>query len=90
LNTSATRKWVEENEVIPIKADKTRDAPDVDALLIELGNLGRTLPYVAIYPADGSRPIILDGPITQGSVLDALKQAGPSKKSDPATTAKKK
>lgn len=89
MNTAATRKWVEENQVVPIKADKTSDAPDVDSLLIELGNRGRTLPYVAIYPADGSRPIILDGPISQGSILDALKQAGPSKKSDPETTVKK-
>jgi thiol:disulfide interchange protein len=79
LNTWKTKQWVERQGVVVLKADKSRPAPDADELLVELGNAGRAIPYVAIYPATGGPPITLAGPITQGRVLEALRQAGPSK-----------
>jgi thiol:disulfide interchange protein len=69
---------VEENDVVAIKADKTNSRPDIDQLLVELGNDGAVIPFLAIYPGDGSDPITIDGPLTQQMVLDALKEAGPS------------
>lgn len=78
MNRWETKRLVKKNDVIALKADKTQPAPDVDALLLELGNAGRAIPFVAIYPADGGPPKTMDGLITQEQVLEALKQAGPS------------
>ena len=64
--------------MVTLLADKTHDAPEVDQLLVELGNTARTIPYMAIFPADGGAPIILDGPVTQNRVLLELERAGPS------------
>ena len=78
MNRWETKRLINKNDVIAIKADKTQPAPDVDALLLELGNAGRAIPFVAIYPADGGPPQTMDGLITLEQVLEALKQAGPS------------
>lgn len=47
-------------------------------MLLDLGNKLKQIPFIAIYPADGRDPIILEGPIVQGQVVEALNQAGPS------------
>ena len=78
MNRWETKRLINKNDVIAIKADKTQPAPDVDALLLELGNAGRAIPFVAIYPADGGPPKTMEGVITLEQVLEALKQAGPS------------
>ncbi len=78
MNTSKTNRLVQANGVKTLKADKTDPAPEVDELLVELGNEAKAIPYVAIFPADGSQPILLEGFITQQQVLDALERAGPS------------
>ena len=78
MNRKKVEELVAANDVIAIKADKTNSRPDIDALLVELGNDGAVIPFLAIYPGDGSAPITFDGPITQQMVLDALKEAGPS------------
>ena len=78
MNRWETKRLINKNDVIAIKADKTQPAPDVDALLLELGNAGRAIPFVAIYPADGGPPQTMDGLSTLEQVLEALKQAGPS------------
>jgi len=82
LNTRKTSALITKNRVVTIKADKTHAAPDVDKLLKELGNAAKALPFYAIYPAGGGKPILFDGLLSQKQVLDALKQAGPS--SEPA------
>jgi thiol:disulfide interchange protein len=81
LNTRRTKQLVLENEVVTLKADKTHrsQAEDANRLLVELGNFGKTIPFLAIYPADQDQPLILDGLITQQQVVDALQQAGPSR-----------
>ena len=78
MNTVKTKRLVERNGVIAIRADRTDESPDVDQLLIELGNSARSIPYVAIYPANGAEPILLDGIITQSQILRELEKAGPS------------
>jgi len=78
LNRSRTKELVEENSVITLKADATDNPPEIDALLKELGNTAGSLPFYAVYPADGSEPIVFHGLITQRQVLDVLTQAGPS------------
>jgi thiol:disulfide interchange protein len=78
LNTSKTKRLVQANGVKTLKADKTGPAPEIDDLLVKLGNKAKAIPYVAVYPPDGSQPILLEGFITQQQVLDALQRAGPS------------
>ena len=78
---------VKANRVVTLKADKTGDAPEVDQLLVELGNSGRAIPFLAIYPADGGRPITLEGPITPWQVFSALNKAGASKSNITENTA---
>jgi suppressor for copper-sensitivity B len=81
LNTFDTKRLVLENDVVTLKADKThrRTSEDVNQLLVELGNFGKTVPFLAIYPADRDQPILLDGLISKAQVLTALNQAGPSR-----------
>lgn len=83
LNTLDTKRLVLENGVATLKADKThrRASEDVNQLLVELGNFGKTVPFLAIYPASGEQPILLDGLVTREQVLTALNQAGPSRRS---------
>jgi suppressor for copper-sensitivity B len=78
LNRAGVAKKVAENGVIAMKADKTRNAPEIDEFLVELGNTGRGIPFYAIFPGAGGDPILMDGLISQQQVLDALEQAGPS------------
>jgi len=79
LNTAKTNRLVEQNGVIVMRADKTENAPDVDQLLVELGNDSRSIPYLIIYPADGSEPVKMPGPVSQTRVLRELEKAGPSR-----------
>jgi thiol:disulfide interchange protein len=89
LNRHGVLERVRQYGVVPLKADKSQEAPEVDELLVELGNLGRGIPYYAIFPADGGAPITFDGLVTQQTILDALERAGPSRgypKQDADTT----
>jgi thiol:disulfide interchange protein len=71
---------VEELGVVTLKADKTRDAPEVDALLRELGNTGAAIPFYAVFPGNGGDPIVHNKALlTQGQIAEMLRQAGPSK-----------
>ena len=89
LNRFKTSELVKRNGVIALKADKSQGAPhvhEVDRLLEELGNSGKAIPFYAIYPGDGGKPILFDGLISQQQVLDALEKAGPSKMTGEGTT----
>ena len=79
MNTSKTKRLVDQNQVVALKADMTGDAPEAEKLLVELGNSARTIPYLAIFPGNGGEPIVMDGPITQSGFLANLERAGPSK-----------
>ena len=89
LHTEATKKYMREQGIIGLIADKSEDAPDVDALLSELGNPGGTIPFYAVFPASGGEPILLDGVLTGGRLLAALEQAGPSTTQPVIQTAQK-
>lgn len=73
MNTRTTRTFVDDNQVKTLKADKTEESPHIDKLLVELGNKAKSIPFVAVYHPDREEPILLDGPITQGQVINALK-----------------
>ena len=76
LNRTEVAKRVRQLEAVTLKADKTQASPEIDKLLVELGNAGRVIPFYAIYPGRGRDPITFGGLISQQQVLDALEQAG--------------
>ena len=78
MNRSRTKQLVEANGVVTLKADSSRPSSEIDTLLEDLGNAAGTLPFYAVYPADGTDPIVFGGPITQGYILEILVGAGPS------------
>ncbi|QDU97779.1 protein-disulfide reductase DsbD family protein [Lignipirellula cremea] len=87
LNTKLIKDAVEERGVVTLKADKTSSISSeaIDSLLQELGNVDKGIPFLAIYPAGGGKPILMKGQIYQQSVLSALEQASAA----PATEAVK-
>ena len=67
---------------MPLLADWTEESPEIKAMLETLQS--RSIPVLAVFPAGGPNdpppaPIILRDLITESQVLDALKQAGPSR-----------
>src|SRR5690606_29781895 len=66
---------VERNEVVPMMADWTDKNQEIKDALLGLGS--RSIPLLAIYPAD--RPgevIVLRDVVSEKQVLQALSQAG--------------
>ncbi len=79
MNSQRVRKLVEENRVVILRADFTRGDPAVAELLRRLGNPSGSIPFYAVFPAkEPQRPIVFDGVITAGQVVEVLRQAGPS------------
>ena len=66
---------------MPIVADLSQGVPDeikanVKSLLSDLGNASAAIPFYAIFPADGSAPVVIaDGPILQGALIQKLESA---------------
>ena len=81
MNRKETKEYVERNGIVTLKADKSAAAPEVDELLKLLGHDVRSLPFYAIFPSgQPNRPILFDGFLASPRpVIDALKQAGPSR-----------
>ena len=78
IDTKKVAEVVETNHVVPLLADWTQRSPEVTKMLNALG--GKAIPFLAIFPAnDPTRPIILDSLITQGQLIEALEEAGPSR-----------
>jgi len=79
VDTARVGKLVDANGVVPVLADWTDRSPTIKGFLAE--QLKRqSIPVLAIWPASApyDHPIILDGTLTEGQVLDALERAGPS------------
>ncbi|MGB9687955.1 protein-disulfide reductase DsbD family protein [Thermogutta sp.] len=78
LNSRPVREALRENRVVLLKADWTHEAPEVTQFLKWLGF--QQVPVIAIFPADRpNEPIIFTGWYTQGDILRALQEAGPSR-----------
>ena len=79
IETDAVRDLVKANRVVPMLADWTDQSPMIKKALNELGR--NSIPTLAIWPANSQdpKPIILSDLLTQSQVLEALKNAGPSK-----------
>ena len=91
LNVASTKKFVEENGVVAMKADFTEESPEIKKWLVRFKAGG--VPLLVIFPpGDSSKPIVFDGIVTRGQVLARLEEAmkrgkGASAKSADRTTA---
>jgi len=82
IETNRVKAAIEANRVVPLLADWTEESPEIKAMLETLQS--RSIPVLAVFPAAAAdepprEPIILRDLITESQVLDALKQAGPSR-----------
>jgi thiol:disulfide interchange protein len=82
IETNRVKAAIEANRVVPLLADWTEESPEIKAMLETLQS--RSIPVLAVFPAGSPNepprdPIILRDLITESQVLDALKQAGPSR-----------
>jgi thiol:disulfide interchange protein len=78
INRAGVRDLVERNGVVTLLADWTDKNDTIKQALADLNS--RSIPLLAIYPADpNAEVIVLPDLLTQGKVLEALKQAGPSR-----------
>ncbi len=79
IETNDVEQFIRENNVYAIIGDwsrKPQNSSDPDVIKQALNAFGRqSIPMLAILPADGRDPILLDGPITKGQLLNALKEA---------------
>jgi thiol:disulfide interchange protein len=78
IETVAVRDLVHQNGVVALLADLSDGSPATKKALNDLGH--NSIPLLVIWPASGAKPIVLPDVLTEGQVLDAIKQAGPSKK----------
>ena len=86
IDTDAVRRVAEENNVVPLLADYSDMSDEIKQMLEALGS--RSIPVLAVFPAgEPTRPIVLRDLLTRGQVIEALRQAGPSKAADTSSLA---
>lgn len=78
IHTKKVKDWVEKNGVVAMEADMTEYPPHIKDKLNELESI--SIPVLAIYkPGDTETPIVLRDLLSEKDVLEALKEAGPSR-----------
>jgi thiol:disulfide interchange protein len=86
IDTDVVRRVAEQNDVVPLLADYSEMSDEIKNMIEALGS--RSIPLLAVFPAgDPTRPIVLPDMLTKGQVVEALRQAGPSKKADSSSVA---
>jgi len=77
INTERVKQLIDRNGVAPVLADWTDMNDTIKQQLNELNS--NSIPLLAIYPANKpGEVIVLRDAITQGQLITALEQAGPS------------
>lgn len=82
IETSRVKAAIDANRIVPLLADWTEESPEIKSMLETLQS--RSIPVLAIFPAvkpgePPRDPIVLRDLITESQVLDAIRQAGPSR-----------
>lgn len=81
IDKEAVAEVVQENGVVPMVADWTDRSPEIQKKLHELGS--NSIPLLVVYPPDpNADPILLPDLLTERKVVEALKEAGPSREGD--------
>ena len=84
LNTQEVKSFVEKNNIVPLIADWT-DKNDEIGKLLETKFKTKQIPVLAIFPENSpEKPIVLLGGYTQGQLLEKLKAATASDKTEVA------
>jgi thiol:disulfide interchange protein len=84
INTKDVRNVVDQHGIQPLLADWTDESEEIKKALEQLGS--KSIPLLAIYPADRPNdPIVLRDLLSESDVIEALKQAGPSKSAQTRT-----
>lgn len=78
MNVQAMKDFVEAHDIVMMKADKTKASPDIDELLLKLGNKTKQIPFYAIFPAGrANKPVVMFGLYAgPGAFIDKLKELG--------------
>ena len=77
INTQRVKEVVEKNGIAAVLADWTDRSDTIKQQLEELNS--KSIPLLAIYPANKpGEVIVLRDAITQGQLIAALEEAGPS------------
>jgi thiol:disulfide interchange protein len=86
IETDAVRDLIKTNRVVPMIADWTDRSPIIKKALNDLGY--NSIPLLVIWPSTPpeAKPIILPDLMTQDRVLEAIKQAGPSRPPESTNT----
>ncbi|MGE0608631.1 MAG: thioredoxin family protein [Pirellulales bacterium] len=85
IDVNDVNQLVAENRVVPLLADWTDGSAEIQEELNRLNS--NSIPVLAIFPPGRiDNPIILRDIVTKSQVLEALKQAGPSKTAAAAST----
>lgn len=78
LNTAETKALVEKYGIVPLVADYTDESPEIKEWLERFGRDG--IPLTVIFPANRpNEPILLDGLISQRTLLEKLNDAAVAK-----------
>jgi thiol:disulfide interchange protein len=79
LDTKDVKAAVESNSVVPLLADWTEGAENVEVTRMLEALRSKSVPVLAIFPAGRPHdPIIFRDPYTTNQLLEALEAAGPS------------
>ncbi len=85
IETNEVKDLIAQNHVVPLLADWTDGSPEIKKMLESLDSA--SIPFLAIFPADGRAPIVLRDLISKQALLEKLKEAGPSKNHSKSLTA---
>jgi thiol:disulfide interchange protein DsbD len=74
IDTAAVRQKIAAQGIVPVKADATKENPEINAALKHFGRVG--VPFYVLYPAgQPDHPITLPELLTESIVLDAFAKA---------------
>lgn len=74
IDTPATRAFLRENNIVPVKADWTNANPEITAALKRFGRVG--VPLYVVYPASNpTSPVVLPEILTESELLKSLEPA---------------
>jgi suppressor for copper-sensitivity B len=85
IETNEVKDLIAQNQVVPLLADWTDGSPEIKKMLESLDSA--SIPFLAIFPADGRAPLVLRDLISKQQLLEKLKEAGPSKNGSKSLTA---
>ena len=78
MNVKETFDYFQNHQIVAIRADKgdQNTVAQIEALLVELGNPTKAIPFYALYPGNGGPPQVIDGLIPAQQVINQFESFG--------------